>query len=36
VRLGETARAGAEPWAATPDDFARRLRDLVERVAAVH
>jgi glycosyltransferase involved in cell wall biosynthesis len=30
-RLGAGARASAEPWLQTPDEFARRTRDLVER-----
>ena len=33
-RLAAGARAGVEPWLATPDEYARRMRDLVERVVA--
>jgi glycosyltransferase involved in cell wall biosynthesis len=30
--LGEGARRDADAWATTPEEFARRLRDLVEAV----
>lgn len=33
-RLAAGARASAEPWLATPEDFAARLRDLVAQVAS--
>jgi glycosyltransferase involved in cell wall biosynthesis len=33
-RLAAGARAAAEPWLATPEKFAERTRDLVERVLA--
>jgi glycosyltransferase involved in cell wall biosynthesis len=33
-RLGAAARSAVEPWLATPDDYARRVADLVERVSA--
>jgi glycosyltransferase involved in cell wall biosynthesis len=33
-RLGAAARATATSWIVTPDEFAERLRSLVERVAA--
>jgi glycosyltransferase involved in cell wall biosynthesis len=32
-RLGRGAHASAEPWTISPEEFARRLRALVERVA---
>lgn len=31
-RLGTAARPAAEPWLATPDEYARQIRDLVEKV----
>jgi glycosyltransferase involved in cell wall biosynthesis len=31
-RLGATGRRTVEPWLATPEEYATRLRDLVERV----
>ena len=31
-RLGEGARSSAEPWIAGPEEFARRTRELVDRV----
>jgi glycosyltransferase involved in cell wall biosynthesis len=31
-RLGAAARAAVEPWLATPEEYAREVRDLVERV----
>lgn len=31
-RLGAAARAAVKPWLATPEEYARRLRDLVEAV----
>jgi len=34
ARLAGGARASAEPWVATPADYARRVRELVEAVAA--
>lgn len=33
ARLGEAARVAVEPWLATPDDYARRMRELVDEVA---
>jgi len=33
-RLGVTARTAVEPWLATPEEYARQVRDLVERVVA--
>jgi glycosyltransferase involved in cell wall biosynthesis len=33
-RLGSAAREAVEPWLATPEEYARRLRDLVEQVVA--
>lgn len=33
-RLGAAGRAGVEPWLASPQDYARRTRDLVEAVAS--
>jgi glycosyltransferase involved in cell wall biosynthesis len=32
-RLAEAARPSVEPWIATPEDYARRTRELVEEVA---
>jgi glycosyltransferase involved in cell wall biosynthesis len=32
-RLAQAARASVDPWLLTPDDYADRTRDLVERVA---
>ena len=32
TRLGASARVAIEPWLATPEDYAREVRDLVERV----
>jgi glycosyltransferase involved in cell wall biosynthesis len=32
-RLGTTGRAAVEPWLATPEEYARQVRDLVEAVA---
>jgi glycosyltransferase involved in cell wall biosynthesis len=31
-RLGAAARAAVEPWLATPEEYARRVSDLVEKV----
>jgi glycosyltransferase involved in cell wall biosynthesis len=31
-RLGAAARAAAEEWLVSPEEYARRVRDLVERV----
>ena len=31
-RLGGAAHRSADTWVATPEEFARRLRELVERV----
>jgi glycosyltransferase involved in cell wall biosynthesis len=33
-RLGAAARAAVEPWLATPEEYARQVRDLVERVVS--
>lgn len=33
-RLGEAARDAVEPWLATPEQYAQRLRELVETVAS--
>jgi glycosyltransferase involved in cell wall biosynthesis len=33
-RLGATARRAVEPWLATPEDYARAMRELVDRVVA--
>jgi glycosyltransferase involved in cell wall biosynthesis len=33
-RLGASARDAVEPWLATPEEYARRLRDLVESVVS--
>ena len=33
-RLGAAARRAVEPWLATPEEYARQIRDLVERVVA--
>ena len=32
TRLGVAARAAIEPWLATPEDYARRIRELVDEV----
>jgi glycosyltransferase involved in cell wall biosynthesis len=32
-RLGTSARAAVEPWLATPEEYARRIRELVETVS---
>jgi len=32
VRLGTAARAAIDPWLATPEDYARRVRELVDTV----
>ena len=32
ARLGEGARTAASAWAATPEEFATRMRELVDRV----
>jgi glycosyltransferase involved in cell wall biosynthesis len=34
-RLGAAARVAVEPWLATPDEYARQIRDLVEQVVAL-
>ena len=34
-RLGRGARASAEVWVTSPEEFARRIRALVERVAGL-
>ncbi len=34
-RLGGNAHASADLWTITPEEFARRLRDLVNRVAGL-
>jgi glycosyltransferase involved in cell wall biosynthesis len=34
-RLGRGAQASAELWTSAPDEFARRIRALVERVAGL-
>jgi glycosyltransferase involved in cell wall biosynthesis len=34
TRLGAAAHEAVEPWLATPEEYARRLRELVEAVAA--
>jgi glycosyltransferase involved in cell wall biosynthesis len=31
-RLGESGRMGIEPWLATPEEYARRVRDLVDAI----
>jgi hypothetical protein len=31
-RLGAEALARVEPWLATPEEYARRVRELVDRV----
>jgi rhamnosyl/mannosyltransferase len=31
-RLGAEARSAVEPWLATPEEYARQIRDLVEKV----
>jgi glycosyltransferase involved in cell wall biosynthesis len=33
-RLGTAARIAVEPWLATPEEYARQTRDLVERVVS--
>jgi glycosyltransferase involved in cell wall biosynthesis len=33
-RLGNEARKSVEPWLATPEEYAREIRDLVERVVS--
>ena len=33
-RLGSAARTAVEPWLATPEEYARRLRELVDRVTS--
>jgi len=33
-QLGLAARAAVEPWLATPEDYARQIRDLVESVVS--
>jgi glycosyltransferase involved in cell wall biosynthesis len=33
-RLGASARVSVEPWLATPEEYARQIRDLVEAVVA--
>ena len=33
-RLGAAGRTAVEPWLATPEEYARQIRDLVERVDA--
>ena len=33
-RLGGAARVAVEPWLATPEEYARQLRDLVEKVVS--
>jgi len=33
-RLGTAARVAVEPWLATPEEYARRIRDLVERIVS--
>jgi len=33
-RLGAEARLAVEPWLATPEEYARQVRDLVERVVS--
>ena len=33
-RIGSAGRTGVEPWLATPEDYARQIRDLVERVVS--
>jgi hypothetical protein len=30
--MGAAAREAVEPWLATPEDYARQVRDLVEQV----
>jgi glycosyltransferase involved in cell wall biosynthesis len=32
-RMGAAAREAVQPWLATPEEYARRIRELVERVA---
>jgi len=33
-RLGAAGRAAVEPWLATPEEYARRIRELVEVVTS--
>jgi len=33
-RLGASARVAVEPWLATPEEYARQIRDLVDKVVA--
>jgi glycosyltransferase involved in cell wall biosynthesis len=33
-RLGASARAAVQPWLATPEEYARRIRELVDEVTA--
>jgi len=33
-RLGAAARVSVEPWLATPEEYARRIHDLVEKVVS--
>ena len=33
-QLGEAARRAVEPWLATPEEYARQIRDLVETVVS--
>jgi len=33
-RLGAAARVSVEPWLATPEEYARRICDLVEQVVS--
>jgi glycosyltransferase involved in cell wall biosynthesis len=33
-RIGAAARVAVEPWLATPEEYARQIRDLVDRVLA--
>ncbi len=33
AELGAAARVAVEPWLATPEDYARRMRELVDEVA---
>ena len=34
ARLGSAGRVAVEPWLATPEEYARRIHDLVEKVVA--
>jgi glycosyltransferase involved in cell wall biosynthesis len=36
ARLGAAAHDAVDPWLATPEEYARELRDLVEKVVAEH